>query len=269
MKDVFLFDDYKAYLRERLDASQAGRGGQARLAAAVRCQPAYLSMVLRGKHHLSLEQAEAAARHLALGSDETDYFFALVQEARAGTPALQARFARERRRLSELRKDVGRRLGNQAVLPDDIKAVFYSAWYYTAVHLLLTIPGQRTPSAIAQYLRLPPETVAQVLEFLVRHGLAVAGGGEYVVGPTRLGLGPDSPFVAQSHKNWRQMAWQSLQRPVSDDFHYSSIVTMSGKDLAKLREAMVQCISEVRSVVRDSPEEDLYCYTLDVFSLKQ
>lgn len=269
MKDLFLFEDYKAYLKERLEVAQAGRGGQARLAAAIRCQPAYLSMVLRGRHHLSLEQAEAAARHFGLGTDETDYFFALVQEARAGTAALRERFTRERQRLSELRRNLGRRFGDQAVLSDDIKAVFYSAWYYTAVHLLLTIPGQRTPNAIAQYLRLPPETVAQVLEFLVRHGLAVVEGGSYVVGPSRLALGPDSPFLAQSHKNWRQMAWQSLQRPISEDFHYSSVVSIAAKDIPRLREAMVQCIAEVRTVVRDSPEEDLYCYTLDVFSLRQ
>ena len=32
---------------------------------------------------------------------------------------------------------------------------------------------------------------------------------------------------------------------------------------------MERCVEEIRAIVRDAPEEDLFCYTLDLFGIKQ
>lgn len=270
MRDIFDYTDYKAFLRDRLaELRSGGRGTQGRLAQAMNCQPAYLSMVLSGNGNLSLEQADRAAKFLGLATLEGDYLLALVQRERAGTASLQRRFSAELDRLRGERQNLSHRLTNLETLPDDVKAIFYSTWYYPAIHLMLTIPSKRTPTAMASYLRLPVETVAQVLEFLTRHGLAQASADGLIVGPSRLHLGTDSPFLAQSQKNWRQMSWQSLQRPRPDDFHYSSLISGSRRDLPIMREVMIQAIAELRKIIRTSQEEDLFCYNLDLFCLEQ
>ena len=110
-----------------------------------------------------------------------------------------------------------------------------------------------------------------VLAFLRQTGLAEVDpndAGRITAGPTRLHLPADSPFGAQTHINWRLRAAESLQRPAPDDFHYSSVVSAAPRDLPRLRDMMIRCIEEMRSVIRQSPEEDLFCYSLDLFGLK-
>ena len=60
-----------------------------------------------------------------------------------------------------------------------------------------------------------------------------------------------------------------MMNPKDLDYHFSSIVTMSKKDIPALKEKILDCIKEFRTVIKDSKEEDLFCYTFDLFSLKK
>ena len=92
---LFEFRDYKAYLRQALERRREHeRGSQARLAESLRCQSAYLSMVLRGSADLSIEQADGVNVFLAHSAKESHFFLILVQRARAGTPRSSSRPAR-------------------------------------------------------------------------------------------------------------------------------------------------------------------------------
>src|SRR4051812_4695342 len=112
-RDVFQFDDYKAYLNERLDdpARGGGRGSRSRLSAAMGCQTAYTAQVLKGGAHLSLEQAEAANEFLGHSEEEGAFLLLLVQLARAGTLKLRQRFHREVEKTRRARLLLKNRLG--------------------------------------------------------------------------------------------------------------------------------------------------------------
>src|SRR4051812_2756633 len=94
--EVFDYKDYKIYLAEALAYRRhRERGAQARLAEAIHCQSAYLSMVLKGSAHLSLEQAQGTNVFFGHGELAAHVFLLLVQGARAGTPALRTYFRKQ------------------------------------------------------------------------------------------------------------------------------------------------------------------------------
>jgi uncharacterized protein (TIGR02147 family) len=262
---IFGFEDYKKYLAQALKArSRSGRGGRSELAAAARCQTSYVSRVLNGAAHFSLEQGMAISQYLGHTREEGQCFLLLLQLARAGTPALRAHHQEDLDRLREQRLVIKNRLKIQSSLSREDQATYYSAWYYAAVHVIVGIEKYRTRDAIAEYLRLPPGQVAKTLEFLAALGLiATAGAGRYKPGAKWLHLERDSPMIAKHHVNWRLVAMQSLDRPHDADLHYSVVVRMSDDDVAKVKALAVTFVQQANALIDASKDEGLHCLNLD------
>ena len=108
-QSVFDYSDYKAFLRELGDSRP--RGFRKALAEATQCQTAYISQILNGHYHLSLEQAEAATQFLGLSKDEVRCFVLLVEIQRAGTPSLKQFFLSQLAELRERHLMIKERIG--------------------------------------------------------------------------------------------------------------------------------------------------------------
>lgn len=267
-KTVFEYRDYKKYLADWIESRPGqGRGERSRIAQALNCHLAYVSQVLGGGAQFSPEQAEMLNRHLGHDSEETDFFMLLVSLGRAGTKALEAYYSKLIQQTLERRAVLKNRLNYQKTLSKEDQATYYSAWYYAAIHLLLGVPELQTKKALSEYLGLSLQRVSQVLDFLVGVGLAQEEGNRYRIGATSIHLGNDSPLISKHHSNWRMQALQSLERERPEELHYSSVVTMSRADLEKIRSILVGAIEQVRGVVRESKEEALFCYSLDLFEV--
>lgn len=265
-ESVFESRDYKAVLRRSLDSRSGSRGYQSRLAESIQCDSAYLSRVLNGTAHLSLEQADKVNRFLGHTPEESHFFLLLVQRQRAGTPTLQEYFDAQIKQVLDKRSVLKERLEFGTTLSPEKQTTYFSSWHYSAIHLLLTVPHLRTREAISKYLGVPRGKVAEVLDFLVSCGLATDSGDSYEVGKVSIHLGNDSAMISKHHTNWRMMAIQSLDREEARELHYSSSVTLAKEDLPKVRNILVGAIEEVRKVVKNSPrEEELFCYALDLF----
>jgi uncharacterized protein (TIGR02147 family) len=260
-----LFDhtDYKEYLRSRV--RERGRGEKSRIAEALRCHLAYISQVLSGNAQFSLEQADALNTYLGHSDEEGEFFLLLVSHARAGTESLRKVYQTRIRKTLHERMVLENRLKNKKTLSLESQAPYYSAWYYAAIHLLISVPGFQAKEEIARHLRLPMPLVNQVLSFLVDTGLAEQFEGGYRTGQVSLHLQNDSPWVARHHTNWRMQAIQSVDRPDPKKMHYTSVVSMSPDDAPEVRKILIEAIEKVRAVVRQSPEKAVYCYTLDLF----
>jgi uncharacterized protein (TIGR02147 family) len=267
-KTIFDYKEYKAYLNDTIEkAPKKGHGMRSALAQAAGCQTAYISQVLNGSAHLSLEQAEGINRFLGHQRDEAQFFLLLIQYDRAGTPALKDRLRGQITELIERRLVLKNRLDVKKTLSREHQATYYSAWYYAAIHILLTIPEFRTVSAIAKRIGLPSKRVSEVLEFLISVGLAERAGDSYRVGATRIHLESDSPLIAKHHANWRMQAIQALDRGAEENLHYSSVVSVSKDDLLKIKSMLVQSIESAKAVIKDSKEETLCGFSLDFFNL--
>ncbi|MBS1983727.1 MAG: TIGR02147 family protein [Bdellovibrionales bacterium] len=262
---IYSHSDYKRYLIERTRVE--GHGARQRLAQAIACQAAYVSHVLNGDRHLSVDQAEAVARHFALGSDETEYFVWLVEWARAGTPGARRLFARllEQKRTQSLQ--LKKRVNISEELSDADKAIYYGSYIYSAVHMLVTIPKYRTVESIAQRLAQPSARIVAVLDFLTSRQLVTERAGKFEAGSRYLFIDKESSFVLQHHSNWRLQAMQNAAKRSGEDLHLSLVVTLSEEDAQSLRQRVAEFVSEISGKIKESKEERLMNLNLDFFEV--
>jgi uncharacterized protein (TIGR02147 family) len=266
-RDLFTFRSYKSYLAERLAHTKPTRGARARLAEAMGSQPAYVSSVLNGNGHFTPEQGEAINQFFSHSEAESDYFLLLLQWERAGTAGLKARLSRQMEKLREEKFNLKSRLPAAAELSEAAQQIYYSEWYYAAIHTIVSIPAVASLDSIAGVLKLEKKLVREVLKFLVEQGLVVVSKECYRIGPSRIHLGGTSPFVNRHHANWRLKALRAMGERKGEGLHYSSVVTLSESDAIRIQEKLVDEIKGIKEIIRASPEETLMGFNLDFFRL--
>lgn len=268
MVNVFDFKSYKKFL-EAFEESRKSfeRGFRSKLAKYIGCQSAYISQVLNGHAHFSLEQTLLIADFLKLQEQEKKYLLLLVEYERAGTEALKKFFESELSSYREEYLNIKERVGETRVLTDAEQSLYYSSWHYLAVHVISSLKGYQDLKSIAQALSLPENVISQVLIFLTQTGIIQEDKGKLRSGVTQVHLNRESPMIKQHHTNWRVAAIQSLVTEAKSDIHYSTVSTLSKADAEKLRLMMVKMIENYVEIVRPSPEESMYGFNLDFYNL--
>lgn len=268
-KSVFEFTNYKLYLQHWLTGLPgSGRGMQAKIAKAIGCQSGYVSQALNTSAHFSLEQAEALNAFLGHTQEEANFFLLLVQFNRAGTPALKNRLKQQLDQALAQHLDFKNRIDIKKSLESVDQSTYYSAWYYAAIHVAISISSLRTREALASYFNLSPETTSEVLNFLVSVGLLEKKGAEYFQGVSRLFLDKQSPMIRKHHNNWRIRAIHSLDKGIQKNLHFSSVLTVKTSDIPIIQEQIIQSVEAIRTLVRESPEEEVCAFNVDFFRLK-
>lgn len=260
-KKIFDFLSYKDFL-ENLTLP---RGFRSKMAEAIGCQRAFISQVLQGDAHFNLEHGERLARFLELNEDESHYFLLAIQYARAGTEPLRKYFLRQLESVQAKRLMLRNRVTNDRELSAEDKSRYYSAWFYGATRVAVTIPTLRTRAALVKRLGLSPKKMSEVLDFLVAVGLLEARGDEFHPTALHLHLGSDSSLITKHHTNARLQSLKSLERENDSDLHYSVIVSLSEADVRELRAQCVDFVEKLQRKVRDSKEEVLYSFALDFY----
>jgi uncharacterized protein (TIGR02147 family) len=270
MKSIFEFNDYKQFIQGKVQAGSKSRGQYQRMAKAAKMQPPNLSQVFNSEKHLTLEQGEDIAGYLGLTESEIEYFLLLILYARAGTPNLKKRMKRKLEGARSENQKLVNRLPSEGGMSAAEKSIFYSNWYYSAIHILTFLPECRTSDAIAQRLRLPRALVQEVVQFLLSMGLLVQDkSGWLKPGTQHTHLEAASPLVARHHGNWRvkAMEWHP-QLDDSNELSYSAQVTLSREDASRVRALCVRLAEDVRGVVSPSPSEVAYCINLDWLAIR-
>lgn len=266
--NIFEFSDYKAYIRSWIESRpNGGRGEKSKIAHTARCHLAYVSQVLTGNAQFSLEQAESLNELFEHGEEDAHFFILLVEFGRAGTLSLKEHFKKRIQRILNERLLLKNRFTDKKTLTPENQAIYYSHWAYCAVHMAVLNPVLRTPSEIAIYFDLSIPKTVEILDFLNSVGLIKREDGVFLPGDVRIHLGHDSPMISKHHTNWRMQAIRSLERETAQELHYSGVISVSYDDLPKVREALVRALEDVRSVVKNSNDETVYCYALDLFGL--
>jgi len=269
MKNIFFYKNYKLYLIAQFPTGQR-TGRRLGLARALNCQTSLVSKVLNSSSHFTLEQARQICDFLNLTTEETHYLLLLVQEAKAGTQSLKEYF---REQISIVQK---RRLSFKHRLNERSKEIskkahlkYYDSWIYSAIHITISIPRLQTIQEIADYLGASPVIVAEVLLFLEEQGLAIRKGDRFVIGPNHVHLSKDSPMISRHHTNWRLKALQAINHFEKDDLHYSGVISLSERDVRKIKEQFIQAIKTNLDLCSGSKEEVIYCMSADFFAIKR
>ena len=265
--EVFDFTEYKLFIEAQIKANSALWGYRTQLAAAAGCQKSFLSQVMISHVHLTPYHAIGLSEFWALNEGETDYFLALLEHARAGSPRLRARLEARMRVLKRDRKDMSKRSQADEIEERAMETLYHSSWYWAAIHILVSIPEYRTLNAIAERLELPVNLVSESLQHLERMGLVENKKGVWTITAKNIHLGINSPMRETNHAQWRQRALIDVQKKDADSVHYSAVFTMSRADAKRLAELVNEMILKSRDIVGPSPEEELYCLTSDFFKL--
>jgi len=265
---IFEFSSYKSYLIAIIRHNpHYGHGFRSKLAKTLGCQAAYISQVLNKEANFSLEQAEDVNELLQHSKEEGYFFRLLVQLERAGSVKLKSVYKQEIAEILSTRELLKERVEKTESLTKEQQTRYYSRWYYSAIHILCTIPEYQTKDAIIKNLKLDVTTVNEAIDFLTESGLLVANAGRYTTSTKRLFLGNDSVMISQLHSNWRLKAIDSLDRRSDRDLHFSTCISLAESDFRKIKNRLIEEINQVRSVVKESKEEDLCCFNVDFFSL--
>ena len=265
---IYEYTDYKKYLSVKVTQGAIHeKSYRARLCQHVRCQQSYLSQVINNNPDFTLEQACRLNKFFMHDKQESRYFILLVELSRASTDDLRDFFKEQIAEAKKAQFNLKSRLRETEDVNIKDQHKYYSAWFYSAIHVMLSIPKFQSTSEIAARLNLPEAIVVSALNFLERSGLIENIGGKLHLTKRRIHLDSDSTFIRTHHINWRSQALQSVEKSLADDLHFSSVVTLSQVDFEKVKEIFVKSIEEAREVIKPSPEEEVVAITLDVFKL--
>ncbi|MGE3386093.1 MAG: TIGR02147 family protein [Bdellovibrionales bacterium] len=267
MVSIYEYDDYRTYLQAALPVKGAERGARNRLAEVLNCQKGFISQVLSGKNHFSLEHGARISQFLKLDETEEEFFLLLLHLGRAGSKELEKFYQKRIALIRERRRQVHERIRAKSDLSESEQAIYYSSWHYTAVHMCLMIPHLRTKTAISKTLGVSTVAVNRVIEFLISVGLAKDEGDKISSGPARSHLSAESPLVAKHHVNWRMRAIDSLDHIRPRDLHYSLVMSISENAAEKIREILLKAIQENEPIMKAAEDKTIYALNLDLFAI--
>jgi hypothetical protein len=144
------------------------------------------------------------------------------------------------------------------------RALFYSSWQYTLIRLLTSLEDCQTPERIANRLLLPVSRVREVLRFLVSRSLCKEEQGG-LISRTEVNTHVEarSPLAIRHHQNWRAKAIELQERMTPDDLSFTAPVSISRKDVARVRALLLDTVSKIAKIVETSPAEEVVYLGID------
>lgn len=264
---VFEYDDYKNYLKDCLGTTGQQRGIRSRLAKHLNCQTSFVTQALRERGDFSIEHAIQISEFLNHTEDEKHYFMLLHQRDRAGSIQLKEYYSRQIEEIKEKRSEVKERIKVNGGLNEKDHQVYYSQWYYSAVHIAVAIQEYQSFESLLKRLSLDKRILTETLTFLSSKGLVEEKGGHYKIGKARIHLDKNSPMIFKHHTNWRLEGIKALESQNNDNLHYSSILAIAREDAQKIKQMLLKALEDIEPVVAPSPEEELYSLCMDLFKL--
>ena len=260
---IFDFSTYQSYLEAELDPKHHGRGKRAEIARVLNCQTSFVSHVLTGRAHLSLEHAINLSEHYHHSPLEQKYFLLLVQKAKSGTRQLEIFFQRQIDEIQISRQSIVERIQIIDQLGPADQSIYYSTWWHLAIHILVAFPDCNTLEQIGLRLSLKKEVIESSLQFLVSRGLVIEKRTGFTIGKTRIHLGAQSDLAVRHHSNWRTKAIDVIERSDSKSLHYSGLIGVSRKDAERIRFLILKFLEETEEVIKLSSEEAPYMMNID------
>jgi len=265
--DIYEFQDYKVFLLAALSHKSMGRGSKSRLAQFLGCGSAFVSQILQGSSHLSLEHGIKVSEFLKLNNDENHFFVLMLQKNRSGSKRLEKYFQDLMNEILQRRELISARVGKSESLNFEDQNEYYSSWFVSAIHVMFSIPEIQNRNQIAEALGIPPQRVQNAIDFLTTRGLLENTEGSLRPSNKRIHLNRDSPMILKHHNNWRLRALQCLEANSKAGLHFSGVWSFSRKDVDSIKKVFLNAIENAEPILRPSPEETVYGVGLDFFPL--
>lgn len=271
MDSIFLYTDYRAYLKDYIAFKKASNGNfSLRMFADKAGFKArdYILRVMNGERNLSQSASYKVSEVLNLSEKEIDYFINLVAFNQANTPKEKEFFFK---RMSQICRH-----GKQQKLRQE-QYTYLSEWYYPALRSILpVIDFKDNYRAIGKFLspQLSAAQVEKAIKFLLDLGLLEKDTeGKYYVATPQINAcdAVHSMATMRFHKQSLDLARRSLESKSADERDITGVtMSLSKKGFKKIREEImvfrkkVMCIAE-----EDENEEGVFQLNLQLFPLSK
>ena len=264
---LFQYDSYKEFLTA-LVKSQKNRGFLSALARHAGCTHSYLSQVLRGSPHLTVDQAAGISELLRHDEGEYEYFISLVLLERAATERLRQKLKKKLNQIREKKHSLKSAVAASSETATDNEAFrnfYYSRWQIPAIHILTASSDYQSIEQIAERILLPILEVEKILLQLCSAGLVKTSGRKFMHTNKNIHLPTDSIHNFLNHMNWRLKGLESTQQ--KDSLHYTASFCISRKHWEKIKTQLVTYIEEQRKLIGSSGSEEAYTFCCDLFRI--
>jgi len=265
VQSVYNFTSYRKFIAAWITSRPlGGKGERLKLARAARIHPSLITQILNGNKELTSEQAFLLSQHCGLQGAEREYFQDLVQWERAGDPQYKAWLGDKLKGMrSKGRPEID--AGDLAPLSEYERAIFYSAWYYSAIHLATALPGRWDVDRVTSRFGLPRATVQDVLNFLTSTGLCTSDGGRYRMGMRRTHIQDVSTHLDRFLTNWRLKGIERIPSSRPSEFFHSQQLYLSKADVVHIKALLIRITEEVGKTMEKGTPETVFCLNLDWF----
>lgn len=267
--NIFEFDDYRDFLKKYVySLPQHGRGELGRIAKFLRINSTLISQILSGQKDFTLDQTKSLCTYLALQPLATDYFILLVQRDRAGSNDLKKYFQLKINDMRESSLKISKQIKYEKVLSESERSQFYSNWVHSAARLYGSVGNGKTIDEITQKFSISRSKAAEIIAFLTSTGLMVEKDGRFHMGTQSTHIEHGSPQALQHHTNWRLKALDSYHELTPQEMMFTGPMSVSKKDLAVIRQKLLDSIRESMDIVKSSEADDVACLNIDLFWVK-
>ncbi|AZZ37052.1 hypothetical protein CIK05_09685 [Bdellovibrio sp. qaytius] len=266
-ESLYSTTDYREYLQAYFKAAKSG--SKTKAASSVGVHTSLLPQILNGSCELSLEQAEKFNKFFGHNEDESFYFILLVLKARAGSVLLSQRIQKQIHEARKKRLEISHRVAKDKTISEQDQERFYSSYIFAAIHVLSSIPAYSSIQKIAEALGKPEHEISRAVDFLLSLGVLQEKNNQLGPGTRHVHLPPQSPLIVNHHLNWRLKSIEKIRENPRTDMHYSGALSLSERDVFKIKEILAGAIAEVTSVATKSPEETAYILCADFFALNR
>jgi uncharacterized protein (TIGR02147 family) len=268
---VFSYKSYKLWMAN-LFADRENRGLLSRLARQIGCQRSYLSRVVNSELHLTPDFAFKISEALKFSEDEQAYFLTLVDWERSSSPEYRQFLSQKLQKMKANSEDLGVKTQRPAPSLDLNSTAYFTAWYWSAIHLWCSTKGSHTIDSVAKRFSLDPALVKLSLNALTQLGFIEKTSKGYKYKTGAMHLGKHSPWATLNHSHWRTKAVQNsaLQDSHSDlnSIHFTNLQTMKLEDYHKILALMRTLIDRSQEIGRPSEPEELVSLCIDAFIVK-
>ena len=266
---LFEHTEYRHYLRSYIKKLPLhGRGELTKIAQHLGVNTTWISQIMSGSQNLNQEQSHSLSLYLGHNELEMDYFSLLVQIDRASTSALKDYL---KKKLTQLRNEslkISKRLSFEKKLSEQERAIFYSSWIYSAVHIFTSLHEKGvTLDEVSKRFNLGKSKIAEVLQFLVSAGIITEKSAKYQVGVKSTFVEQGSPHLLKHHSSWRLRAIQKSEKLAETELMVTGQYSLSRRDFLHVREKFTEIIKSINQTVSETNPEEIVCFNLDWFWL--
>lgn len=195
--------------------------------------------------------------------EEAAYFILLLSKQRAGSKSLEALYDSQIRKIQEERNELKHRIKSSSELSPEEQTIYYSEWYYSALHMILRNEGKVDLTKISEALHVPYDKVLKAIEFFEKNEMIKIVNGKYEVQDVRLHIDEHSTWVSMHHRNWRQKSIQFLDQKKKEDFHFTMVTSISEETAARMKQLIMKVIEESEPLIKSSPDQVVYNLNID------